>query len=784
MAKIVIDNVQSGYGLVDSLNLRLQQVEDEFNTKVLYRDNPIGEANQFLTTDLDLNSNDVINVNGVYAQSLFLKGIDYETVLDAYLADSLAALEAARVAAIADVDAAAASGVSQVDALVTQAEGFAQDSEDSATASQVSANDSALSAAQAQAIVDSPILPPASGEKLSFDSLTTAIATVSSNPSAYPDETPLSTASYRSKAECTTLGIAYPDGGAASYTVTTGLASDGRLVIDVGSKQLSITPSELGITITQSGASTGAAPTDNRDAIQALWDYCAPLGLQALGASGVFEITRATGQVNSRDYGLLIPDNLLWDGIDKDLCTIRAASNADMDVVTTNRTTQLSTVTMKNTTFDGNAANQTPTAMPDQSAGGMTLWLDEIETLNLFEIRTLDSAAFGFRITMCDNVNFEGLYANHRVIDLSADGVHMQDCLNVIGNRVRIFSAGDDGLIIAATSRDIENYVISDIISETPFPSGNPIYLANVQSNTQAGIARSVKNIHITNAVLKNSGGAALYLFGAQFDNINVSYSAENCFRGFDCTVGQDSPVLSGYLKNSNIRGNITGATDTSVRTVIDLVNGTIDGCEFDFTVVNPADALDAVSMSAKNSTIHMNIDYDPNNDKVSPQIGFRGGVTKVFENNDLHLKVKGADIGMKLTAGHVDNNIYIGDLSDNVTLDFDLDPSANSNTFFGGKVAKYENGGAGNRSIGVTGLSSAGFSTYATDASGEITIPHGLIGTPKIMSAHSRSGNPWIASVNSSNSTDIVVEVRDITTGSKVVSQTGVYVSWEAALF
>lgn len=73
----------------------------------------------------------------------------------------------------------------------------------------------------------------------SFDSLTSAIAFVTANPAAIEG---LTTASYRNEAECTTLGIDYPDGGGADYVVDpagTG-ADNGISIIDAGSAQLKI----------------------------------------------------------------------------------------------------------------------------------------------------------------------------------------------------------------------------------------------------------------------------------------------------------------------------------------------------------------------------------------------------------------------------------------------------------------------------------------------------------------------------------------------------------------
>lgn len=73
MAKITINDVEGGFNLQASINARLQQIEDEFNDKALYRDNPVGEPNS-LSQDLDLDSNNVLNVNNGYFSEVFIDG--------------------------------------------------------------------------------------------------------------------------------------------------------------------------------------------------------------------------------------------------------------------------------------------------------------------------------------------------------------------------------------------------------------------------------------------------------------------------------------------------------------------------------------------------------------------------------------------------------------------------------------------------------------------------------------------------------------------------------------
>ena len=76
MAKITISSIGSGYASTAALNATFNQIEDEFNSKILYRNNPTGEPNQ-MENDLDMNNNDLLNVGGLSATSLTVNGVDY-----------------------------------------------------------------------------------------------------------------------------------------------------------------------------------------------------------------------------------------------------------------------------------------------------------------------------------------------------------------------------------------------------------------------------------------------------------------------------------------------------------------------------------------------------------------------------------------------------------------------------------------------------------------------------------------------------------------------------------
>ncbi len=69
----MLDDVSSGYNL-SKINSNFDKIEDEFNDRVLYRDNLDTEPNS-MQDNLDMNSYKILNANSIYSQSLFLNGI-------------------------------------------------------------------------------------------------------------------------------------------------------------------------------------------------------------------------------------------------------------------------------------------------------------------------------------------------------------------------------------------------------------------------------------------------------------------------------------------------------------------------------------------------------------------------------------------------------------------------------------------------------------------------------------------------------------------------------------
>lgn len=107
MAKITLNDIVSGFAATTLLDANFTAIESELNNKVLYRNNPSGEANQMMNS-LDMNSNSIINASTIAATDIIVSGTSLATEVAAAAASAAAAL-ASETAAAASETAAATS---------------------------------------------------------------------------------------------------------------------------------------------------------------------------------------------------------------------------------------------------------------------------------------------------------------------------------------------------------------------------------------------------------------------------------------------------------------------------------------------------------------------------------------------------------------------------------------------------------------------------------------------------------------------------------------------------
>ena len=107
MAKITLPTIAAGYASNAAFNTAFGQIDAEFQSKVLYRDNPSGEPNTMQNL-LDMNSNPINNVTMLTATGITVAGVNL-TAKVAEAAASATAAASSAAAAVVSKNAAAAS---------------------------------------------------------------------------------------------------------------------------------------------------------------------------------------------------------------------------------------------------------------------------------------------------------------------------------------------------------------------------------------------------------------------------------------------------------------------------------------------------------------------------------------------------------------------------------------------------------------------------------------------------------------------------------------------------
>lgn len=136
MAKITLPSVASGF-TVSTINSNFQAIATELNNKVLYRNNPAGNANQ-MANSLDMNSNRILNLPAPVGDLEPLRKIDAGNLLSRSQEAILAAAEAVEArddaeafATAAGISAGVASqAVIDIGSSVAEAQGYAEDAYD------------------------------------------------------------------------------------------------------------------------------------------------------------------------------------------------------------------------------------------------------------------------------------------------------------------------------------------------------------------------------------------------------------------------------------------------------------------------------------------------------------------------------------------------------------------------------------------------------------------------------------------------------------------------------
>ena len=237
MSKIVLDNVEGGFNL-QKINSNFQKIEDELNSKVLYRDNPAGEPNS-MSKPLDMDGNDLLNVATLsVTKSLSIGGINLGTEVaraQTYANEALASAQSANTDA-ESATASASSAATSAATATTQA-GIATTKADIATTKAAEAVVSASNAATS-----------ASSASTSASTATTQAATATTQAGIATSEAASATAS-ASSATTSASNASSSASSAASSAAAAALALDNFDDRYLGSKSAAPTLDNDGIAL-------------------------------------------------------------------------------------------------------------------------------------------------------------------------------------------------------------------------------------------------------------------------------------------------------------------------------------------------------------------------------------------------------------------------------------------------------------------------------------------------------------------------------------------------------
>lgn len=110
MAKLVLDTIAK-FDEISKINSNFDKIEAEFQNKVLYRNNPVGEPNS-VASDIDLNNKNVLNANEIRASDIFIDGVSVTTSVQTSQAAAAASATAAASSATSAASNASAAATS------------------------------------------------------------------------------------------------------------------------------------------------------------------------------------------------------------------------------------------------------------------------------------------------------------------------------------------------------------------------------------------------------------------------------------------------------------------------------------------------------------------------------------------------------------------------------------------------------------------------------------------------------------------------------------------------
>lgn len=473
--------------------------------------------------------------------------------------------------------------------------------------------------------------------------------------------------------------------------------------------------------------------------------------------TGIIEFTTTN---HSASFGIFLLSNVRLEGMGQGTI-LKSAGPTTGNIIGTGGFGNAATtgIQVANLTFDGNQVN-----IPSPLVSGQaSLWFVNSSQIAIENLYFTNAPQFNLRFDECNIVDGHNINIVSNSGRAATDSIHFYDTSNVNIDGIYSYNNGDDGIAINANTVAISNYNLTNVISLAPSISAAPGSCI----------------------VLRSVGGSRTA------SNINIS-----------ATTGQ--AVSSGLLVAA-ITGTLTligcnfTISDSGSAYALNLsgVNVIVDGCEFDIKALNNTTEsilmLNTSALTAKNNRLRAYVFNPPaagdccavwgTGWDVDVQIDSNGqapvvGVDIYCDHSRIKAVVSGAVNNIFMRSGASTNQIDL--ISTNAgTNDLTINSGANNNDITGSFPKAIANNGTGNKFYG--GQSVEGYGTFVgtTDGSGNLNVPHGLIGTP---SGHvvGLVGSTNVVNLTVANGTNLVVHVFNPSTLAAVTA-TGVTIAWQA---
>jgi hypothetical protein len=534
-------------------------------------------------------------------------------------------------------------------------------------------------------------------------------------------------------------------------------------------------------------------------------------GGKLLFQTGTYLISKVPDDLGlGRDYSIVFKPNVYLCGEGMDNTTIKMDALQNADLIVTDRNSVVENMGLFDMTIDGNEANQAddPQDVPPGAAlAALNIYFQNVTGLYFDNVKSINSKNGGFWIHTCQNIFVGTIHATGNA-EHNADCVHFTDCAYVVADKIYADTLGDDGVVISSTNEDSHDFSLGEIIAHCDntdtwgWGVGGGF---RVTLGANATEQREIYNINVGNLVAYECG-SALSLNFAEIYNVNINVVARDCYRGVTLLAGTDElsgPVFvgEGNIRNCTINVNAYGSGNREQHMAYGVFSAEKDGkieyCDINMNVYNPIAHSDdgeadgvyggiARFTGGNNLNLTINGNYDPlvgvDGAKVTPlEAIVLDGVT----DSVIRPSVNGGLFGLRLSTESINNTIYLGNMSNNITADVYIqDADSINNTFIGGKINALVDNASGNRWHAVKGGEVYGqHGAPVAGGSGLITFSHGLKGTPVYADVGLLGDVENSVEVNSIGGNNIVVRVYVTATGVNTADAVDVIIIFRANL-